>query len=234
MGSTMTAEWIDRLRARSTEILIVLAVLFIGYRLLHTSLVGRAAVAKEEQVLELLTALHEAQASAVESSGRFAFLPELIAASAPTSLLRQLERVERVETPDEHVDLYRAFGYDFATFVVRPMDLDVEQVWSASHIERSGSSRLPGVGYGAFAWPDRVSDTSRWAFYVSHRGKQLGSFNLRAELDGTAQPFPPTVRPLRSFVRAQKEGDLGEWVLFEDLGEIAPKVVPPGAERARD
>jgi hypothetical protein len=204
-----TRPWSERLVARAAELLIVALLVFLGVRITGAVATGRDAAAIEVEIRRTVAAIHQAQARSVAGHGRFASLAELCAEAPADSPLAELRRVPA----EAEVDLFAASGYLFALYRIDAAGDSARRVWTSN-------ADGPGAGYGAFAWPEEVSARTQWAYFVSNRGKLLGSPNLHAEMNGTAPPFPPAANPLRDHLRSRKEGEDGSWFLFEDLAEI--------------
>src|SRR5690606_41048080 len=73
----------ERLRRRAVEILVVLALVFLGVRIALPRFEGRAVLEREARVLNVLEAIHAGEGEAAAADGRMIGLRELVDASDP-------------------------------------------------------------------------------------------------------------------------------------------------------
>lgn len=206
--------WRDFLSTRLVELIALAVLAFIAVRVVEPQTVGREIAEREARVIAVLDAIHTAQRERFSAQRQYEWLSTLVDAAPRGSLLAELRQV--ADNPRADVLLYEIDEYYVAVALDDP-DTNSGRDFAPT---RARASPLGRREYQAFAWPVNYRETSEWAYFVSPRGKLIGSRNANGLFDGTQEPFPPTSHPLQEMMRAQKDGDDGEWVLFKDLGEI--------------
>lgn len=206
--------WRDVLSTRLIELIAIGVLAFIAVRVVEPQTVGRRIAEREAKVVAVLEAIHAAQGERFAAERRYEWLSNLVDAAPAESPLSRLRLVADHSRDD--VILYEIDEYYVAVALDDP-DTNSGRDFAPT---RARSSPLGRREYQAFAWPADYGETSEWAYFVSPRGKLIGTRNASGLFDGMQEPFPPTSHPLQEMLRAQKDGDDSEWVLFKDLGEI--------------
>lgn len=205
---------VDRLRGQTVWLLIALVAAFLVYRVVQPSRVAATVLAHESRVLAVLRAIHDAQKAALapEGGARARSLRDI--ALADTSGVFDGFVLRR----EGDVDLLQGDGYLVALAQSYPPEASrpAERTWTSQGADPDAGS----TGYAAYAWPASYSIECQWAWFIDHRGRLLGGWNHQGRLDGTEPPFPPAVNPLRELNNAAREGEDGDWFVFEDRGEI--------------
>lgn len=202
------------LSTRLVETIAIAVLAFIAVRVVEPQSVGRRIAQREAKVLEVLEAIHGAQRASFLAEQRYEWLSKLVDGAPSGSPLTELRRV--ADVPRDDVELFEVDDY----YVVVALDDPDTNSGRDFAPTRARASPLGRREYQAFAWPVSYQETSEWAYFVSPRGMLIGSRNANGLFDGTQEPFPPTSHPLQEMMRALKDGDDGEWVLFKDVGEI--------------
>lgn len=206
--------WRDVLSTRLVESIAIVVLAFIAVRVVEPQSVGRRIAQREATVIETLGAIHDAQRASFLDGRRYEWLSKMVDRAPRESPLSRLRRVSDV--PRDDVELFEVDDY----YVVVALDDPDTNSGRDFAPTRAHASPLGRREYQAFAWPVDYAETSEWAFFVSPRGMLIGTRNANGLFDGTQEPFPPSSHPLQEMMRALKDGDDGEWVLFKDLGEI--------------
>lgn len=206
--------WRDLLSARLVELIAIVVLAFIAVRVVEPQTVGRRIAQREATVLGVLEAIHAAQREQFLAKQRYEWLAQLVAKAPADSVLSRLQPV--TDNPRDDVQLFTIDAYYVAVALDDP-DTNSGRDFAPT---RARSSALGTREYQAFAWPAEYGETSEWAYFVSPRGKLVGSRNPAGLFDGTSDPYPPSAHPLQEIMRAQKDGEDCEWVQFKDLGEI--------------
>ncbi len=219
MASPLPREWKERLLFRSGEVLLCGAAVFVLISVVASSWKGGTMARREARLVKQMKGIHDAEARAMEQGQHFRFLSELPEIGRE-ALFRDFEPAKvpkRDQAPNAPtVELYTAQDYYFAVYLADPAKGD-ERAWSRAN---AGDPEVGTKGYGVFAWPRRYREETQWAYFLDHRGRLLGSWNLNQLLDGTNEPFPPTSHPLRDFMTAQKSGDDCPWIEFDKFTDI--------------
>ncbi|MBK6940112.1 MAG: hypothetical protein IPH13_07870 [Planctomycetes bacterium] len=199
---------------RLVESIAICVLAFIAVRVVEPQSVGRRIAQREAKVIDVLETIHAAQRATFAADQRYEWLSKLVDRAPQDSALATLRRVSDV--PRDDVELFEVDDY----YVVVALDDPDTNSGRDFAPTRAHAAPLGRREYQAFAWPVDYAETSEWAFFVSPRGMLIGTRNANGLFDGTQEPFPPNSHPLQEMMRALKEGDDGEWVMFKDLGEI--------------
>ncbi len=231
MAEPLRRDWKERILFHTGELILAAAACFMIVSIVSSTSTGAGMAKREDRITRALSKIHDAEIHALEESGHFKFLSELPELSRePIFRDFRVEKAPRKSAKGDlpPVELYTAQDYYFALYLADPARGD-DRAWSRE--QAGGGADVGTKGYGVFAWPRRYREETQWAYYLDHRGKLLGTWNLTQLLDGTNEPFPPIAHPLRDFMNAQKSGDDSEWLEFKTDHPLKEITIPGAASQ---
>lgn len=216
MPASTRLPFLELLSRHVVEIGVAAAIAVIAWRLADGRAEGLETASWEHQAERTLKAIHRAEQEAKRSEGRYLLLSEILERAGAAASLGALHLDPAAA---DGVDLGRVGGYFVAVAIDDPAS-DDGRAWSQADRATAAAGR---ASYAAYAWPVEYAERSQWAYFVDRRGFLLGSWNHDALFDGTKEPFPPELNPLKDYLAAERAGKDAEWFVFADpaqLGEI--------------